>query len=130
GPAPDPPAEAQILNHARFCAAFVQANLERDLQSNHLLKNLAALAAYASALPALPESLRFLGPALSRALGRTVLGDGGHAERSPMYHLLALLDLDLVQASNVLQGETAALAAACRARMGTALAIMRHPDGA
>ena len=39
-------AETEILDHVRLCAAFIRANLECDLQYNHLLKNYVALAVY------------------------------------------------------------------------------------
>jgi hypothetical protein len=125
----DPAAEAEILVHVRFCAAFVRANLERDLQYNHLLKNHVALAAYASALPALPGSFAFLAHAIPRALARNVLPDGGHAERSPMYHVLSMLDMDVLRASGVLRGREADRLADIRNRMGAALRVMSHPDG-
>ncbi len=125
----DPAAEATILAHVRFCAAFVRAGLERDLQYNHLLKDYVALAAYASALPALPASFAFLQKAIPRALAQNVLPDGGHAERCPMYHVLSMLDVDVLRASGVLQGDEAGRLADIRDRMEGALRVMSHPDG-
>ena len=90
-----PPAEAEraLLNHARLCAAFVRANLERDLQYNHLMKNYVALALYASACPAVPPALSLIEHGVPATIAQNILPDGGHAERSPMYHALALVDV-------------------------------------
>jgi hypothetical protein len=121
-------AEAEILDHVRLCAAFIRANLERDLQYNHLLKNYVALAVYAAGLTELPASFGFLSRAIPKALRQNVLPDGGHAERCPMYHLLSLLDMDLLTASNVLEGDEAAALAEMRDRMEIALGVMTHPD--
>ena len=121
-----PEVEAEILGHVRFCAAFVRANRERELQYNHLLKNYVALAAYASALPTLPPSFAFLARAIPRALARNVLADGGHAERCPMYHVLSMLDVDVLRASGVPRD---AGLSDIRQRMEDALRVMSHPDG-
>ena len=126
---PTAPARDRILGHIRFCAAFVRGNLEWDLGYNHLLKNLTALAVYAAALPALPRRWAFLQRAAPAAVAQQVLADGGHAERSPMYHLLALLDLLLLVDAGVLS-PTAVDAVAQRLRaMRAALAAFTHPDG-
>lgn len=129
GAVPDREAEAHILEHARFCAAFVRANLERDLQYNHLLKDYVALATYAAGLPALPGSFSFLPDAVSRSLRQNVLDDGGHAERCPLYHVLSLLDVDVLRASGVFSGTGANALTDCRNRMARALQVMSHPDG-
>jgi uncharacterized heparinase superfamily protein len=72
---------------------WLSANLERHLRANHLQKNLTALAW---------GSIAFDGPAAGRwrpfldelwkELREQVLPDGGHFERSPMYHAAALDD--------------------------------------
>jgi hypothetical protein len=118
-------AENAVLAHVRFCAAFVRANLERDLQFNHLMKNLVALAVYGAGMERLPKSFSFLPEAVRRSVGQCVLADGGHVERSPMYHKLALTDLRLLHHSGLF-GETLVETVA---RMETALAAMCHPDG-
>lgn len=117
-----------ILHHTRFCAAFVRATLERDLQYNHLLKNYVALAVYGSALEKLPTRFRFLETAVGRALDQQILPDGGHAERSPMYHLLSLLDVRMVQRS-LLFASWNSLSVTVIPRMEDALRVMSHPDG-
>jgi hypothetical protein len=118
---------AVLLEHAKFCAAFVLCNLERDLQFNHLLKNYVALAMYRAALGRSAPRLEFLDLAIRETLDQVVLSDGGHAERSPMYHALCLVDLRTLQATN--------LPAACPwldtaiSAMQSALGVMCHPDG-
>jgi len=118
-------AETAILGHVRLCAAFVRANLERDLQFNHLMKNLVALAVYGAGVQRLPTSFAFLRDAVPRSIDQCVLADGGHVERSPMYHKLALIDLRLLRRTGLF-GETLDDAIA---RMEFALAAMCHPDG-
>lgn len=122
-------AEEEILAHVRFCAAFVRANLERDLQYNHLLKNYVALAVYGAGLVERPKPFTFLPMAIEVSLRQNVLPDGGHAERSPMYHLLCLIDTDLLSASEVLEAPAGTALAAVRDRMEIALGVMIHPDG-
>ncbi len=118
-------AETAILSHVRLCAAMVRANLERDLQFNHLMKNLVALAVYGAGVQRLPASFAFLRDAVQRSIQQCVLADGGHVERSPMYHKLALIDLRLLRRTGLF-GETLDDATA---RMETALAAMCHADG-
>ena len=117
--------ETAILGHVRLCAAFIRSNLERDLQFNHLTKNLVALAVFSAGLPSLPVPFSFLHNAVRRSIHQCVLADGGHVERSPMYHKLALIDFRLL-AQTGLFGKTLDDAIA---RMETALAAMCHSDG-
>ncbi|MBX3177965.1 MAG: alginate lyase family protein [Candidatus Hydrogenedentes bacterium] len=71
--------------------------LEYDLRGNHLLKNACALAA-AGTLLGSPH--RRTGVALlEREAAAQFLPDGGHAERSPMYHAQALADLAVLSAA-------------------------------
>ena len=121
--------EAEILRHVGFCAAFVRRNLERDLQYNHLMKNLTALAFYCAGLEAMPPEFAFLGDAVPRALRQCILPDGGHAERSPMYHLLALLDVDALRATGLFAERWQPVLDETRDRMARALGVMSHPDG-
>lgn len=129
GAEPDAAAERVLLEHARFCAAFVRNNLERDLQYNHLMKNLVALAVYAAGLDRVPPPLVFLRGAVPRSLRQNVLADGGHAERSPMYHLLSLLDVRTLGASGLFAADWKGLLAETDERMAAALGVMTHPDG-
>ena len=126
---PDAQAETEILGHVRLCAAFINNNLERDLQYNHLLKNYVALAVYGAGLAQRVPQFDFLSRAIPKALRQNVLADGGHAERCPLYHLLSLLDMDLLIASSVLDGEGAADLVRTRENMQRALGVVTHPDG-
>jgi hypothetical protein len=129
GGVPDRAQEAEILDHVRFCAAFVARNLERELQYNHLMKNYVALAFYASGLEQVPAELAFLREAVPEAVRQNVLADGGPAERCPMYHALALLDVRMLRAGGVFADEWGALLEETAGRMAAALAVMTHPDG-
>lgn len=129
GDTPPAETEAEILRHVRFCAVLIRRNLERDLQYNHLMKNLTALTFYCAGLKAVPPDLAFLGDAVPRALRQCVLPDGGHAERSPMYHLLALLDVDALRATGLFAARWQPVLDETRDRMVRALSVMSHPDG-
>lgn len=75
-------------------ASFVSRRLERHLQVNHLYKNRHAVAV-ARLVLAGPDRKRRT-RALSDAWGevrRQVNGDGGHVERSPMYHVVFAADV-------------------------------------
>ncbi|MBI4182716.1 MAG: heparinase II/III family protein [Proteobacteria bacterium] len=120
-------AEARaLLEHVRFAAGFVLANLERDLGYNHLLRNMAALGVVSAGLRGLPAALAGLPGLAERVLATQVLADGGHAERSPLYHALALQDARLLVESGLVAGDAAE---ARIARMEAALGAMSHPDG-
>lgn len=125
---PAPAEEAQILDHVRRCAAFLLHNLERDLQYNHLLKNIVALAAFAAALDRPSPRFAFLGGALRRSIDQQVLADGGHAERSPMYHALCLIDLTLLRDSGLFPNQQDLLDERIVV-MRRALGALSHPDG-
>lgn len=128
GPADDE-VERAMLDHVRFCAAFIAASLERDLQYNHLLKNYVALTVYAAAAGGIPRAFAFLEAALGRSLRQNVLADGGHAERCPMYHALSLLDVEALAAAGVFSGAMQQTLDETLAQMKPALAVMSHPDG-
>ena len=122
-------AQATLLRHARFCAAFVRRNLEHDLQYNHLLKNYTALVAYACGLGELPAAWRFLDKAVLDCAESQILEDGGHAERCPMYHALSVLDLMVLADAGVLDRIAAQRIDSRLVQMQRALAAMMHPDG-
>ncbi len=125
GGAADAESESAILDHVRFCAAFVARDPERDLQYNHLLKNYVALAVYAAAAGGIPPAFDFLEDAIAASLRQCILPDGGHAERSPMYHALAVLDVQILASTSLFaDGVSDTLS-----RMKMALAGMTHPDG-
>jgi uncharacterized heparinase superfamily protein len=110
-------------------------NLEYRLQANHLLSNLIAMV-FGGLLMAGPRADRWLAriPILERELSRQFHADGGHEERSPMYHALLLenlLDLlNLARARRDRAGES--LLATLEGILARALAahgLWCHPDG-
>lgn len=76
---------------AALHAAFLKEHLERDLQFNHLSKNLVAIAIYEASTGGQisPQTSR----ELISSIESQVLPDGGHAELCPMYHNAYLADL-------------------------------------
>jgi hypothetical protein len=125
----DAEAEREILDHARFCAAFIRANLERDLQFNHLMKNYVALTAYAAMCDSVPPSLAILRDTVPKSVAQNILADGGHAERCPMYHILSLLDVQVFAASNLYPDTWQPMLDDTFARMAAALPAMTLADG-
>jgi hypothetical protein len=105
--------DARLINHARLCAAVVLSDLERDLGYNHLLKNIVALAVY---------GLQVRPKLVAHSVAECVMPDGGHAERSPMYHVLGLMDLRILR-------EMGYDVADALRRMESALPAIAHPDG-
>jgi uncharacterized heparinase superfamily protein len=115
---------------------WLEGNIERHLLANHLFKNAKALL-FAGLLFEGPDAGRWRGKGLDllrRELPEQVLPDGGHFERSPMYHSMILEDcldlLNLCRGSGLaeLDGFAGVLARACR-RMTGFLLGMCHPDG-
>ena len=125
----DSDAEREILEHARFCAAFIRANLERDLQFNHLMKNYVALSAFAAMCGEVPPALRMLERAVPKSISQNILADGGHAERCPMYHILSLLDVQVLVASGLYTGTWQPMLNDTVGRMTAALQAMTLADG-
>ena len=121
--------EAVLLEHTQICAAFIRANLERDLQFNHLLKNYVALSTYAGMCKAPPAALAFLKTAVPKSILQNVLPDGGQAERCPMYHVLAMLDVHVLSASELFPETWQPLLNDTGARMAAALPVMTLADG-
>jgi uncharacterized heparinase superfamily protein len=115
---------------------WLRKRMEFHLLGNHLWANAKALA-FAGAFFEAGEAdaWRTRGLAvLRRELAEEVLPDGGHFERSPMYHALAVEDLlDLVQLSQrypdlfaATEVETWRRTAGLMLRW---LGVMSHPDG-
>ncbi len=110
--------------------------VEHHLQANHLLTNAKALV-FAGAAFEGSLANRWLAAGLEilrDQVPEQVLADGGHFERSPMYHSLILEDLlDLINLSaalpNVIPAEDVALWSSAASRMLGWLEKMCHPDG-
>ena len=118
-----------ILSHCRFAVAYLLANLERDLQFNHLMKNYMALAVYGAALERLPEHWGAFFTDAMVSIAQNFLGDGGHVERSPMYHHLALRDLRIILDSGLVEGKAVNQLENYEHQATMALKILSHPDG-
>src|SRR5690606_20113336 len=95
----DGPASARrsenVLESLAGQVAWLERNMEFQLLANHLLKNAKALLFAGIALEG-RDATRWLerGLALLAAEAEEqVLPDGGHFERSPMYHSIVLEDL-------------------------------------
>lgn len=120
-------------------AGALEKRLEFHLGGNHLFSNAKALV-FAGAYFEGSRPARWMRRGLSileREMPRQILSDGGHYERTPMYHALALEDvLDVI---NVLRrypdsvpDGSGGFVAACvetASRMEAALQVMCHPDG-
>ncbi len=94
---PDIPAHwlDSLLNQANW----LRHNLERHILANHYFKNAKALlfAGVCFDGPVGAELLRIGTRLVSAETREQILGDGGHYERSPMYHCITLEDmLDIV----------------------------------
>jgi uncharacterized heparinase superfamily protein len=117
-------------------ARWLEGRLEHHLLGNHLWANAKALV-FAGAFFDGPEAARWRARGLAlleRERAEQVLPDGGHFERSPMYHAIVLADvLELIALDAAAPGALPpALVAAWRdsaPRMLRWLAAMTHPDG-
>lgn len=111
---------------------FLRQRLEYHLLGNHLWANGKALI-FAGLFFEGPEAEGWLDKGLEivqRELAEQVLPDGGHFERSPMYHAIILEDLlDLVNLFGVYQREVPQEWIRAVAMMGTWLEVLSHPDG-
>lgn len=121
-------------------ARWLSRRLEYHLLGNHLFSNAKALV-FAGLFFEGSEAERWLETGLeilTREIPEQILADGGHFERSPMYHALALEDLlDLVNITNcyrvALTSEQQTQADRWRESaqaMRCWLHAMSHPDGA
>ncbi len=127
---------ARMFGSLRAQVLALEHRLEKDLLANHLLKNIKALI-FAGSLLEAPESRRWLAKGqklLRREIKEQILPDGGHFERSPMYHALALEDLmdirDLSCCLPVTPVDNGAKPIAeAIDRMGGYLRRILHPDG-
>jgi uncharacterized heparinase superfamily protein len=91
----DPDFHQRLVGSLYGQVRFVAENLETDVRGNHLLKNLRAII-WGGVVFEGQEPNRWLDHALRMLeveIGEQVLGDGGHFERAPGYHLLVLCDV-------------------------------------
>lgn len=128
--------DVRLLVSLQFQADALLKQLEYHILGNHLFVNAKALV-FAGVFLNCSRSEIYLKKGLeilSREVSEQFLDDGGHFERSPMYHetllwdLLDLIYLSKVSSSAVLEKHQANwLAVAAKARRW--LEIMSHPDG-
>lgn len=115
--------------HEQF--GFLEANIEKDIGGNHLIKNIKALY-WGSRFFAGPDSERYAATAdrlLARELPVQILADGFHFELSPAYHCQVfgdLLDCWHLMRDGELRGDLAAKLKL----MAQVVADLTHPDGA
>lgn len=125
----------EALHSMAVQARFLAQRLEIHLLGNHLLANLKALL-FAGAFFGGEEADRWRRVAQTRLrseLREQILADGGHFERSPMYHAIMLEDvLDLMQLDAVfpwlLQAELVECLRLKAREMLDWLRVMTHPD--
>ena len=115
-------------------ARWLERRVEWRLLGNHLIANAKALI-FAGLFFAGPEAERWLAGGLGllrQQIDQQILRDGGHCERSPMYHAIVLEDLlDLINLSGAM-GLAPPEAEAWRGFTPTMrrwLLLMSHPDG-
>jgi len=125
-----PDLRSRLLRSCAEQAAYLHAHLEWDLRGNHILRDAVGLA-WAARLLSGPHSTDWMNSATRIALTQAreqVLPDGGHFERSPMYHLHVMEDFYLL--SELLDAPLACarMRSTCR-RMVDYVRWMRHPDG-
>lgn len=113
----------------------LEQRVEWHILANHIFANAKALT-FAGLCFGGEEGARWLRKGLQildREIAEQILPDGGHFERSPMYHAIILEDLlDLINASAAfpgLLGERASVWKALAGRMLSWLAAMSHADG-
>lgn len=123
---------ALALNSLAVQIRFLAAKLETHLLGNHLLTNGKALF-FAGLFFAGPEADKWLSKGikiLSKQLPEQILADGGHFERSPMYHAIILDDiLDILNISRTFNRSLAYDLPAAITKMLYWLQVMSHPDG-
>jgi uncharacterized heparinase superfamily protein len=126
-----------LVNSLAIQARYLSRRLEYHLLGNHLLANAKALI-FAGAFFSGSEADRWLQVGLKlldSEMREQFLADGGHFERSPMYHGMLTEDLlDLVQLRSlypeVLKGHNGQVLRSIDPRpMLRWLQVMSHPDG-
>ena len=128
------PETAFMLESLWEQADFLERNLEFEFGANHLLKNAKAMV-FAGALLDAPEADAWHANGeeiVGREIERQILPDGGHYERSPMYHLQVLEDLLDLQALSRATGRALSISTRLDERiidMARFTRAILHPDG-
>ncbi|MFO1020999.1 MAG: alginate lyase family protein [Planctomycetales bacterium] len=122
--------QERLVQSAVQQADFLHDHLEWDLRGNHVLRDAVGLA-WGGRCFSGAKAENWLQTATDIAISQAheqVLSDGGHFERSPMYHIHALEDfctLALLLKSKTAREELRSTIA----RMCEFVGWMRHPDG-
>jgi uncharacterized heparinase superfamily protein len=120
--------DQEVLDSLALQTRWLERRIEHHLLGNHLLANAKALV-FAGLFFEGREANAWLRAGLDileREIPEQILADGGHFERSPMYHAIVLEDvLDLINMSRDLSERLNGTAPA----MLKWLRIMTHPDG-
>jgi uncharacterized heparinase superfamily protein len=123
---------AMAVNSLAVQARWLRRRLEIHLLGNHLFTNAKALI-FAGLFFEGAEAESWLNKGLSllaRELPEQILPDGGHFERSPMYHSIMLEDmLDIVNLSRSYSYKSDTQWDETIAKMRSWLEVMSHPDG-
>jgi uncharacterized heparinase superfamily protein len=128
--------ESGWLQSLSVQARWLRGRLEWHLLGNHLFTNAKALV-FAGVYFAGPEADAWRDEGLAiiqEQLAEQILADGGHFERSPMYHAIACEDLlDLLNLArsypSSIPADTVRIWSETTARMLQWLRAMIHPDG-
>jgi len=131
--------DKELLQSLAVQVRFLRTRLEYHLLGNHLFANAKALV-FAGAFFSGREADEWLEKGmqiLERQIPEQILDDGGHFERSPMYHCIILEDvLDLINLGNVYNGTVfkkwgpvLPKLLSTAERMLCWLETMSHPDG-
>jgi uncharacterized heparinase superfamily protein len=125
----DAPFRNALWSSLQLQADWLANHLETHILGNHLLENGAALALVGACYRGEQADrwLRAGEAVLARELDEQVLPDGGHFERSPMYHARTTWLLDALERSG--HQPLARRVAPALARMRAALSHLCHPDG-
>jgi hypothetical protein len=117
--------DARVSRSYAQQARWLARRLEHDVDGNHLLKNAVALAVAGTVQPDAALAQRGLA-LLAACCAEQILPDGGHYERSAMYHLHVLDDLLLLRAT---LAQPPPWLDETLVRMLDFLAAVLHPDG-
>lgn len=82
--------EPEIIDSLQDQNLWLSKSIESHLKGNHIIQNLTGLIVTSEILYS--SSTRFLS-LLETELSEQILEDGGHYERTPMYHIHVLIDL-------------------------------------